>query len=202
MIRIHRLNLLLVPNGVLDVLLEWLENYEEKFGFITGERDFSGTEIGFDTNGVPILLAGRADRIDADRTDPSNLALVDFKTGKPNKDKVVAQTADGRLLQLPLYAITTINELMQNKEGELHVASAKYLHLADTESSSPNEIEVPLDEKSMEHAREIAIANADGIRRGRFPLSMHRNSKTPECMSYCSFGHACRQPAGLQRAFN
>jgi hypothetical protein len=115
---------------------------------------------------------------------------------------VVAQTADGRLLQLPLYAITTINELMQNQKGELHVASAKYLHLADTESSSPNEIEVPLDEKSMEHAREIAIANADGIRRGRFPLSMHRNSKTPECMSYCSFGHACRQPAGLQRAFN
>ncbi|MCY2940344.1 MAG: exodeoxyribonuclease V subunit gamma [Planctomycetota bacterium] len=202
MIRIHRLNLLLVPNGVLDVLLEWLENYEEKFGFITGERDFAGTEIGFDTNGVPILLAGRADRIDGDRTDPSNLALVDFKTGKPNKDKVVAQTADGRLLQLPLYAITTINELMQNQKGEIHVASAKYLHLADTESSSPNEIEVPLDEKSMEHAREIAIANADGIRRGRFSLSMHRNSKTPECMSYCSFGHACRQPAGLQRAFN
>ena len=204
MIGIHRLNRLVVRNGVLDMLLEWLEKYEEKFGFIAGERNLAGTEIGVDSVGVAVLLAGITDRIDANRNDPSELALVDFKTGKPNKDKVASQTADGRLLQLPLYAITAKNELMKNHGGDLHVASAMYLHLPDTESGSgtQNEIKVPLDETSIEHAREVALANADGIRRGRFPLSMHRNSKTPECMSYCSFGHACRQPAGLQRAFN
>lgn len=204
MIRVHRLNLLLVPNGVLDLLLEWLSKYEENFGFIAGERNLPGTEIGLDSQGVPVLLAGITDRIDANRINPTEIALVDFKTSKPNKDKVESQTLDGRLLQLPLYAITAKNELMQNKKGELHVTSAMYVHLADTESgsSSKNEIEVPLDEKSLEHARSVAIANADGIRRGRFPLSTHRNTKTPECMSYCSFGHACRQPAGLEKSFN
>ncbi|NBS90504.1 PD-(D/E)XK nuclease family protein [bacterium] len=202
MIGIHRLNLLLVKNGVLDLLLEWLEDYELKFGFIAGERNLAGTQIGVDSAGVAVLLAGITDRIDASRADPSEFALVDFKTGKPNKEKVAAQTADGRLLQLPLYAITAKNELMKNQQGELHVASAMYVHLADTDSGKDYEIKVPLDENSIEHAREIALGNADGIRRGRFPLSMHRNSKTPECMSYCSFGHACRQPAGLQKNFN
>jgi ATP-dependent helicase/DNAse subunit B len=202
MIGIHRLNLLLVKNGVLDLLLEWLEDYELKFGFIAGERNLAGTQIGVDSAGVAVLLAGITDRIDASRADPSEFALVDFKTGKPNKEKVAAQTADGRLLQLPLYAITAKNELMKNQQGELHIASAMYVHLADTDSGKDYEIKVPLDENSIEHAREIALGNADGIRRGRFPLSMHRNSKTPECMSYCSFGHACRQPAGLQKNFN
>lgn len=113
MIGIHRLNLLLVKNGVLDLLLEWLEDYELKFGFIAGERNLAGTQIGVDSAGVAVLLAGITDRIDASRADPSKFALVDFKTGKPNKEKVAAQTADGRLLQLPLYAITAKNELMK-----------------------------------------------------------------------------------------
>jgi len=215
MIPENRLNLLVIEGGVIDMLLDWMQTYEVTFGFLVGEKSFEKIMLGKDGNGIDVFIEGRADRIDASRTSTNELAVIDFKTGKPHGRKIGIKIEDGRLLQLPLYALTT-----QSAFGnEVQVTTAKYLHLADSEASNPEkvtkdylefaesnkanpfEIMVKLTAENIERAKKKALENVTNIRGGLFPLSMHRDSKETECTSYCKFGMACRQPAGIKKTF-
>lgn len=215
MIPENRLNLLVIEDGVIDMLLEWMQTYEVTFGFLVGEKSFEKIMLGKDSKGIDVFIEGRADRIDASRTSTNELAVIDFKTGKPHGKKIGIKIKDGRLLQLPLYALTT-----QSAFGnEVNVTTAKYLHLADSEAKKPEkvpkdylefaesndanpfEIMLILTPENIERAKNKAFENVTNIRGGLFPLSMHQGSTESECTSYCKFGMACRQPAGIKKSF-
>jgi|GEM_PF-353722 len=215
MIPENRLNLLVIEDGVIDMLLDWMQTYEVTFGFLVGEKSFEKIKLGKDSNGIDVFIEGRADRIDANRLSTNELAVIDFKTGKPHGKKIGIKIKDGRLLQLPLYALTT-----QSAFGnEVKVTTAKYLHLADSEAKTPEsvpkkyqgfaesngansfEIMVKLTVENIDLAKKKALENVTNIRGGVFPLSMHQASTESECTSYCKFGMACRQPAGIKKSF-
>lgn len=194
----HRLNLLFEKGGVLDLLISQFETMEQGAGYLMGEKEFKKVLLGKDEQGNEVYLTGRIDRIDASRQDPSQLTLIDFKTGKPDPGKTESKLEDGRLLQLQLYAIAARETLSKDLKKDVAIGNAFYLHLADTKSSREKPLPVPLTEETLEYSRDTAIHNASAIRAGRFPLSLHVDGKYPECSSYCSFRFVCRQPKGFK----
>jgi ATP-dependent helicase/DNAse subunit B len=197
------------PNGVVDLLKEVLQLVEFGHGnlmneFLLANASARSVRVGQDDQGRPVQLSGKIDRVDADRSSADRVIITDYKTGKPpDRKHVGTKIADGRMLQLPLYAA-----LLETVRSDLHVVGGLYLHLTErpkSDSLKGKEVirgvgQAPgADEEvafSTKEALRLAIDLVSRIRAGCFPLTPHTSGDTAECTAYCTLRHACRQPAG------
>jgi hypothetical protein len=143
--------------------------------------------------------------VDVHRTVPTRAIIIDYKTGRlvPKKEMSV-KMADGRMLQLPLYAAA-----FNRQFPHFQVVGAAYVYLNERETKAeravarvmgPSETakpaEVPLD---LDAATRKALQLIGDMRAGVFPLSEHAvGSAFVECTSFCSLRHVCRQPTGYR----
>ena len=137
--------------------------YEQAFGF-------NGQPM-LDANGVK--LHGFIDRVDV--TSDGRLRVVDYKTG--GTPISARDLAEGRRLQLPLYALAVRDAL---KLGG--VDAGFYWHVG---SASPSGLKLELFEGGIEAAIALAVAHmhryVEAIRAGRFEPRMPPGG----CPSYC-----------------
>jgi RecB family exonuclease len=200
------------PGGVADLFLDAIGHVEGDGGFgnLLSEYTLSDVMLGNDDRGRPVALSGKIDRVDARRPQGQEAIIIDYKTGKPpGATELMTKLADGRLLQLPLYAAG-----LQAEQTQLRVVGGAYVHLPEKESvpgESPKKsiAEVGpclgLRKKGLaeafdaEAARRQAIELASAIRAGRFPLTRFPvGEKHPQCRSHCPLRHACRHPKGYE----
>jgi ATP-dependent helicase/DNAse subunit B len=196
--------------GVIDLFLEIaeiLEGPSEDFGNRFTEHVLEKVELGKDMSGRPVFLTAKIDRVDVKRSDPRNAIILDYKTGGvPERPSVRVKVADGRMLQLPLYAAA-----LQMEDKELEVVGGAYVHLS--EKAKPKQLgakravvslgnllgenEEPDELWNARAAVDLALDLATRIRAGQFPLTIFSNgSKDAECAAWCPLRHACRHPEG------
>jgi ATP-dependent helicase/DNAse subunit B len=151
--------------------------YEQAFGF-------KGQPV-LDANGI--RLHGFIDRLDI--TPSGHLRVMDYKTGgTPISSK---DLAEGRRLQLPLYALAAREAL---KLG--HVDAGFYWHVG---SAKPSGLKLESFEGGVETAIATAVAYThqyvNAIRAGRF------EPRTPPggCPSYCPATAWCWRYSGVKR---
>jgi hypothetical protein len=197
--------------GVLRLFLETVRLLEAQHGNLLNEfvlQDAAGQPIllGTDKQNRPVFLSGQIDRVDVHRESASRAIVVDYKTGRTlSAAERAAKTADGRLLQLPLYAWA-----LQVARPELEVGGGAYFHLSERERSSSKPLasagQLPqADGRSTpvpfepETARRKALELVDDIRAGNFSLTRHgTGARYPECTAFCAMRHACRHPEGFK----
>jgi ATP-dependent helicase/DNAse subunit B len=200
--------------GVLQLFLEAIALVESEYGNLLVEfvlRDAQGQPVlmGSDRDERAVFLRGKIDRVDVSRTQRSLAIISDYKTGRamPNKERAV-KLADGRLLQLPLYAAA-----LQRVRPDLEVVGGAYIHLSERpQSEEPSarraiaavgallkDDKAPQAPLDAEAARLKALDMVGAIRAGKFPLTDHANGKDfAECTWFCPMRHACRHPEGYQ----
>jgi ATP-dependent helicase/nuclease subunit B len=188
--------------GVVQLVIDVMASLEAEHGNLAHEYALGNVPLGEDEEGRPVLLSGRIDRIDLHR-ETRQAVIVDYKTGRamPARDRK-ERTADGRLLQLPLYAAA-----LGRMPESLEVTGAAYVHLSDRvakwdaaiegsgELDTGKTADVPFD---IEAARRKALELAGRIRAGDFSLTAHTEGRQSECTSFCPLRHACRAPAGYR----
>jgi ATP-dependent helicase/nuclease subunit B len=202
--------------GVLDLFFEVMESIEgepENFGNLATELELPRVLLGADKQGRPVFLTGKIDRVDGRRNDPALAIIIDYKTGRIGpRASLKTKMADGRMLQLPLYAAAA-----QMQHLDLKIIGGAYLHLSERksqqETSPKNAIaavgqllakgtEAGEDSFDLESARQLAIELAEGIRAGRFPLTRFpKGGEDTECTRFCLLRHACRHPAGYETPY-
>jgi hypothetical protein len=210
----HLEKLFCCPGGVLDLFLEMMTSMEEaNFGNLATELELPRILLGKDSQGRSVFLTGKIDRVDGRRDDPAVAIILDYKTGRIiSRSALGTKLADGRLLQLPLYAAA-----LRILRADLEIIGAAYLHLHESkrrEERGPQHaiasvgqllakgIEADEDVFNLEAARRRAIKLAEDIRAGRFPLTRFpKGDKEPECTRFCLQRHACRHPEGYQEPY-
>ena len=199
------------PGGVLDLFLEICDGIEggaENFGNLFAEYPLEKVRLGDDASGRPVFLTGKIDRVDGKRSDPRMAIILDYKTGgSPPLPSVRVKVADGRMLQLPLYAAA-----LQIDHKGLEVIGGAYAHLNERPRSQEigaKEAIVPLGQLlpgkkepqtelwNTGAALQLALDFAGRIREGRFPLTRFgAGTDEVECTAFCPLRHACRHPEG------
>jgi RecB family exonuclease len=194
----------LQSQGVLDLFLETMRTVEARFGNLATEKPLR-VRIGQDQNSRSVYLAAKVDRIDACRGEATKGIVLDYKTGKrPRKKEIETKVADGRMLQLPLYAAA-----IQKEDSGFGVIGAAYLHL--NESGQASGVIAPLGDCLPSHwqggcpgfdpeaALELALEFAHKIRAGDFSLTQFgSDSQHRECTWMCPLRHVCRHPDGYE----
>ena len=143
--------------------------------------------------------------MDVDRAAPARAIILDYKTGRSKTPKeFTVKMADGRMLQLPLYAAA-----LAIVRHELQVIGGAYIHLSERLPDAKKAVAAAgalspgKQSKSVafdaEAARRLALELVGEIRDGNFPLTRHPLGKEHvECTAYCDMKHACRHPDGYQ----
>jgi ATP-dependent helicase/DNAse subunit B len=197
--------------GVLRLFLDSVSLLEAQHGNLLNEfvlQDAAGKPIllGTDKQNCPVFLSGKIDRVDLHRESATRAVIVDYKTGRtPPAAEWAAKTADGRMLQLPLYAWA-----LQAVRRELEVVGAAYFHLSERQRAGSKPLlsagqlleagrratPVPFE---PEAARRKALDLVGEIRDGNFSLTPHsKGAPYTECTVFCAMRHACRHPEGFQ----
>ncbi len=109
-----------------------------------------GTECGFELQVGPAKLTGRVDRMD--RTGPDTVAIVDYKTGKPQSQEDADES-----LQLSLYALAA-RDAWRKHAGRL------ILH--NLETNTP--VFTTRTDAELEEAKLRVLKAANGIAQGKF----------------------------------
>ncbi len=154
-----------------------------------------------------MFLTGKIDRVDGRRDDPKTAIIIDYKTGKIISGvSLRTKVADGRMLQLPLYAAA-----LKILRSDLKVVDGAYVHLNEKEKTARNGIaslgqlmakKTAEDFFNLEAARQQAIELAGEIRSGRFPWTRFpKGGDEAECTRYCPLRHACRHPEGYEAPY-
>ncbi|MEX2373598.1 MAG: PD-(D/E)XK nuclease family protein, partial [Dehalococcoidia bacterium] len=140
---------------------------------VGGEEAFSAGLAGAEP---PMIVAGRADRVDAG---PGLIQIVDYKTGRPiEKNHVV----DGQRLQLQLYALAA-----RERFGDVRLV-ARYAFLRPPrrewtlDSSNAGDLDV------LDTAATVSAGVRTAVQGGRFEVS----PQVTPCPTYCAFLHVCR----------
>jgi hypothetical protein len=193
--------------GVIGLLLEAVAliervhgNLLNEFTLVDGEK--KPVRLGEDRDGRPVFLTGQIDRVDAHREGNGQAVIIDYKTGAalPRRE-VEHKMADGRMLQLALYAW-----LLQQVRPALRVVGGAYVHLSERQRKVNDAILAagdwlahgrffPFD---TEDARRTALNMVSDIRAGDFSLTKHADGPLGECTTFCALRHACRQPDGYR----
>jgi hypothetical protein len=199
------------PHGVSELFFQTIAQLETDYGNLCheqalGDSQGHGVVIGRDRAGRQVAVTGKIDRVDARRDDPRKLALADYKTGTPkDRGHVEERLADGRMLQLPLYAVT-----LQETDKSVEVIAGYYVHvsekpLSEGKADKPMLVSAATGSRDdtpprfdPETARRLALEFVGRIRDGDFSLTGHATGNNGECNQYCTLRHACRQPAGYK----
>lgn len=154
---------------------------EERDGYVPTHFELffaKGQELSLRRSGDEILVQGVIDRIDVNAQ--GRLRLIDYKTAGPSNYTKAAHR-DGKLLQLPLYALAAQEAL---KLGE--VEDGFYWHVQHAKASSFNLADAG-PEAAIATAVEHAWNAVAGVRDGQF-------APTPPdggCPSYCPGAAFC-----------
>jgi DNA helicase-2/ATP-dependent DNA helicase PcrA len=131
------------------------------------------------------MVSGAIDIVRQD--DPPKVTLVDFKSGDPDSDKHQKLDEDEMRLQVGVYAIAAKKELLYQPEKGL----VRYLDV-ERDNTQKHELEVPLDDASIQAAKKTVVKTATAIRSRLFksdPVKPGRDGK-PRCQS-CDFLGFC-----------
>lgn len=190
--------------GVMQLFLDAMGLLEGKQGNLHNEFVVENVCLGKDAQGRPVYVKGRVDRIDRHRL-AETAVILDYKTGRELRPaERQAKSADGRMIQLPLYA-----EAVSRACG-IEVVGGAYVHISDRVVKVERAIdaegellfegtrgsEVAFD---REAARRKALELAGRIRAGDFSLTEHTHGRPhAECTAYCPARHACRAADGYK----
>ncbi len=152
--------------------------FEFSFGEPESEHPLFELALGAEV----VRLKGRIDRIDfADKDDgPGRFRIIDYKSGNPPAAKDVKE---GRMLQLPLYAMAVERLLYQRGEAEL--LDVGYWGLKD-KGYRPIVFEQWREVREALVERVFAIVHR--LRAGAFPVAPRKEG----CESYCEYRSVCR----------
>src|SRR5660398_3102 len=162
----------------------------------------AATEHSLPEDGVKVAegirLRGRIDRIDLSQTGEEAF-VVDYKTGRPTRQKKLAEAGS---LQLILYVLA-----LRGERPEVNTVGGAYLHLrfGEVRGLAPHDLLGGLSpglsglkgrgedevEAEIEQGLEAAKKAVDGMKAGRIaaePLG--------ECPRFCDWGPLCRSKRG------
>lgn len=125
-----------------------------------------------------VRIRGVVDRVDVNEA--GEIRLIDYKTAGPYAYTTSAHR-DGRLIQLPIYALAAEKALKLGK-----VVDGFYWHIQHAEASSFKLANVGL-EQATDNATTFALNVVEGVREGQFTPTPPRGG----CPSYCPGAAFC-----------
>ena len=175
------------------------ELFEVSFGRKIGDEDSISTDPPLEllAGDETIRIAGRIDRIDTGRVAGRNVFnVLDYKTGRALKFD--EQTiAEGKTLQLPLYALAVSQLLLADRDAVPRQAGYWYLKHGGFKPRQALKMHKPgkagpVPEAKWDKIRcglgDTVAALVCGIRTGQFPVC----NTDQQCTGHCPFGTVCR----------
>lgn len=140
------------------IAADYVEYFADELRDLTfePEKEFE-TLVEYESGEGGALVSGAIDIVRRDN--PPRVTLIDFKSGDPDSDKHQKLDEDEMRLQVGVYAVAAKKELEYQPDKGL----VRYLDV-DRERNEHHELEVPLDEASVELARKTVVATATAIR--------------------------------------
>ncbi|WP_237170894.1 PD-(D/E)XK nuclease family protein [Paludisphaera borealis] len=153
---------------------QWFE-----FGF--GDPDTDHPDFKLSLGAEIVKLRGRIDRIDRIETEAGpKFRVIDYKSGTPPSSKEVA---DGRMLQLPLYAMAVEKLLFES--GDVGLLDVGYWGLKDKGYK-------PIVFQEWEEVRHTLVERVfhviGQLRSGEFVVDPRKDG----CETYCEYRGVCR----------
>jgi ATP-dependent helicase/DNAse subunit B len=141
-------------------------------------------------NGESFHLSGKIDRVDQDLD--ANLAIIDYKTGRPNKFVLKKYFNGGRQLQHFLYA-KAIESKLQMEEGKVKMSS----YLFPTIKGTGERRERIQDQTTRETGMDIVERLLDVLKYGHFTMT---DNKELDC-KYCDFKYVCKRSSYSEEGY-
>ncbi len=173
-----------------EIVAEYVTIYEEELATLEFEP-----ERAFETliEEAGVLVSGAIDVIRHD--DPPRVALIDFKSGDPEKENENASSLDKEQMQLQvsLYGLAAKKEL----EYEPNLGLVRYLGVPPGAPLEDRELKVALTPEAIEAARDTVVDVAKDIQARNWHEGPRRGPKKPahtvRCEE-CDFLHLCGRP--------
>ncbi|GII02755.1 ATP-dependent DNA helicase [Planobispora takensis] len=167
-----------------EIVTDYVQTYADELRHLAfePEREFEVLVPGED-----VLVSGAIDVVRLDS--PPQVTIIDFKSGERETDKHDALDEDEMKLQVSLYAVAARQELEYEPERGL----VRYLGEKDP---SRKELDVPLDQQTIDDSLATVRTLAGGIQRRQFRSGPHKPDKNggPRCIT-CDWSRIC----GLSR---
>ncbi len=177
----------------IRIVADYIQFFADELRDLTfePEKEFE-TIIEYEDGEGGAMVAGTIDIVRRD--DPPRVTLIDFKSGDPASDSHQKLDEEEIRLQLGVYAVAARHEL----EFEPEKGLVRYLDV-DYGRGNKSELEVPLDDASVEEAKHIVVETATAIRDRTFrsgPKKAGRDGKH-RCSS-CDFLGLCGMDAAIR----
>jgi DNA helicase-2/ATP-dependent DNA helicase PcrA len=175
----------------IRIAADYVQHFAEELRDLTfePEKRFE-TFVEYEDGQGGALISGTVDIVRHD--DPPQVTLIDFKSGDSDTDNHQKLDDEEMRLQIAVYAVAAKKEL----EYEPETGLVRYLDV-DRSAGDKHELEVPLDQGSVEDARRVVKRTATAIRRRQFLSNPHKPGRNgePRCGS-CDYLGFC----GMQMA--
>jgi len=170
----------------IRIVADYVQHFVEELRELTfePEKRFE-TLVEYEDGEGGALISGTVDIVRRD--DPPRVTLIDFKSGDPDSDNHQKLDDEEMRLQVGVYAVAAKKELEYEPEKGL----VRYLDI-DRSAGEKHELEVPLNQESVEDAKRVVTRTATAIRNRQFlsnPRKPGRNGK-PRCGS-CDYLGFC-----------
>lgn len=167
----------------LRVVADYIKRYAGELADVTFEPEKSfETLVDYEDGEGGVLVSGAIDVVRRDN--PPRVSLIDFKSGDPDSDKHDKLDEDEMRLQVALYAVAAKKELEYQPEQGL----VRYL---DAEDPAKAELNVPLNQASLEAATKLVAATAAKIRGRQFKQGPAKGKGGPIRCAHCDFLGLC-----------
>lgn len=173
------------------IVADYIQHFKDELDNLTfePEKEFE-TLMEYDDGEGSAMISGAIDIVRRD--DPPQVTLIDFKSGDPESDKHQNLDEEEMRLQVGVYAVAARKELEYEPEKGL----VRYLDV-DRDAGKKHQLEVPLDEKSVEVAKKTVVETAKAIRDRKFASLPKQTSpdgaircKQCDFLGFCGMPHA------------
>lgn len=173
-----------------EIVVEYVTRYAPELRELEFEPERAFETLLEEAN---VLVAGAIDVIRHD--DPPRVALIDFKSGDPERQNENASGLDKEemQLQISLYALAAKKEL----EYEPGLGIVRYLGGPIDAPDDERELVVPLDDAALQRARDRVVTAAEDIQKRQWDSGPRRGPRKPGSRSRCDecdFIHLCGRP--------
>jgi DNA helicase-2/ATP-dependent DNA helicase PcrA len=176
----------------IRVVSDYVQYFVDELGTLTfePEKEFE-TLVEYGDGEGSAMISGAIDIVRRD--DPPQVTLIDFKSGDPDSDMHQNLDEDEMRLQVGIYAVAARKEL----EYEPEKGFVRYMDV-DRNKNEKHQLEIPLDERSVEDAKTIVVETAKAIRDRKFSSSPKKTSPDGglRC-ERCDFLGFCGMPAAM-----